>query len=196
MNVNKEIEAHWKKNGDKIKFKSKETASYDMIRGSLTRYAYGRLKSWQDAEDAVQEAYLHAVTYPPKGEGHNFGGLYKIWLDQAIFNIRAKNHKRGMVEEEEDIDNESSGIENTESSELIPEQAIDISGQTNLIMDMTDGLKHKPKSIIRLALIFGYEYKEIEKILKVSPKTVDNTLTYFRQKVKEHPKYENLCRGS
>ena len=192
MNIHKEIEDHWQINGDKIKFKDLESASYDVIRGNLTRYAYGRLKDWMDAEDAVQEAYVHALTYPPKGDHHNFGGLMKLWLDQSIILVRARKNNRSSVEEEDDIESEQGGIENSESNDLIPEQIFDIVGQTDLIMDMTDNLKPKQKHMIRLAVIFGYSYKQISGMLKVSPKTIDNTLTYFRQKVKEHPNYEDL----
>ena len=194
MNINQEIEDHWKINGDRIKFKSLESASYDMIRGNLTRYAYGRLKDWMDAEDAVQEAYVHALTYPPKGDHHNFGGLMKLWLDQAIVLVRARKNNRSIVEEEDDIEPELSKINNSESNDLVPDQIVDIVVQTDLIMDMTDNLKPKQKNIIRLAMIFGYSYKEISGILKVTPKTIDNTLTYFRQKVKENPDYEDLRR--
>lgn len=193
MNINQEIEDHWYVNGDRLKFKDLESASYDVIRGNLTRYAYGRLdRNWMDAEDAVQEAYVHALTYPPKGSNHNFGGLMKLWLDQAIVLVRARKNNRSMVEEEDDIETEQGGIENSESNDLVPEQIFDIVGQTDLIMDMTDGLKTKQKNIIRLAMIFGYSYKEISGMMKVSTKTIDNTLAYFRQKVKEHPRYEDL----
>ena len=195
MNTNEEIKKHWAKHGDKIKFKDLETASYDMIRGNLTRYAYGRLKDWMDAEDAVQDAYEHALRYPPQGDGHNFSGLFKLWLDQAIADIKSKKHNKSLVEEEEsDIEDENMSLDKHESTDLFPDQAVDIVGQTDLIMDMSDRLKTKQKHIVRLALIFGYSYKEIMKILKVDFKYIDNTLSYFRQKVKENPRYENLCR--
>ena len=194
MNINKEIEEHWRINGDRLKFKKLESASYDVIRGNLTLYAYGRLRDWMDAEDAVQEAYVHALTYPPKGDHHNFGGLMKLWLDQSIIIVRERKNNRSSIEEEDDIETEQSGIDNSESNDLIPDQIFDIVGQTDLIMDMTDNLKPKQKNIIRLAMIFGYSYKEISGMMKVSPKTIDNTLTYFRQKVKEHPDYEDLRR--
>jgi len=190
LDIKKEIEAHWDKNGDTIKFKDRESASYDVIRGSLTRYAYGRLKDWQKAEDAVQDTYVYALTYPPKGEGHNFGGLFKLWLDQAIVDIKRLDHKKSLIEEEDD--EEESMVDNTESDELLPEQAIDISGQVDLIMDMTSRLKRKPKSIIRLALVFGYSYKEVAAIMRVSEATVNNTLQFFRGKVRSHKEYEDL----
>lgn len=191
MNINQEIEAHWDKNGDGIKFKKKASESYDVIRGALTKYAFGRLRSWQDAEDAVQDAYIHVLTYPPQGDGHNFGGLYKLYLDRSIAAVRAARFNRAAVEEEDDI--EESKTEGKESSDLLPDQALDLVGQTNLIMDMSNILKPKAKAIVRLALIFGYSYREIEKITKADTDTVRNTLTYFRKKIKENPEYENLC---
>ena len=194
MNIIQEIELHWKQYGDFHKFKDLEVDSYDMMRGKLTKYAFGKLRNWMDAEDAVQEAYVHALTYPPRGEGHNFAGLYKLYLDRAIVDVKNRNYNRNNVlQEDMYIEEEGLGtIDLAESTDMSPDQIVDIIHQTDLIMDMSDSLKPKQKAIVRLALIFGYSYKEIEEITKSTTKTVDNTLTYFRQKVREHPRYEDL----
>ncbi len=193
VDIYEEIKKHWKENGDTLKFKEKETASYDVIRGQSVKYAYGRLKSWQDAEDAVQDAYLHALSYPPKEWIDNFGGLFKLYLDQAIYHVRRGKNNRSRIEEEEVIDDkENSQIDIYPSPDLIPDQVTDIVDQTNLIMDMSDSLKPKQKAIVRLSLIFGYSYREVSGITKSSPKIIDNVLRRFRDKVKKNPKYEDL----
>lgn len=193
MNVNQEIEDHWSKNGDKLQFKELENESYDMIRGPLVRYAYGRLKDWMDAEDAVHNAYVHIMSYPPQGEGHNFGGLYKLCLDRAIAQIRSKNDLRSSVLEEENIkDHEVNQIDNAASEGMFPDQVFDLVDQIDLIMDMSDNLKPKQKAIVRLAFVFGYSYKEISAITKSDAKQIDNVLTQFRNKIRENPNYEDL----
>lgn len=192
MDVAKEIEYHWSINGDKINFKKGADRTYDMIRGNLTRYAYSRLRDWFDAEDAVQEAYVHALTYPPHGDHHNFGGLMKLWLDQSIVLVRLRKQNRLRSEEEDTIEEEESYIDKAESPDVPPERLIDIVGQTDVIMDMSEALKPKQKNIVRLSMIFGYSHKEIQKILKVDAKQIDNTLYAFRLKIKDNDKYEDL----
>jgi RNA polymerase sigma factor (sigma-70 family) len=194
LNVNQEIEEHWLLYGDSLKFKDCDVESYDMVRGYLTKYAFSRLKNWMDAEDAVQDAYIHALTYPPIGEGHNFFGLFKLYLDRSIVNIKAKNyHRSQLLQEEETTDEENQVmISLTETTEPGPDQIVDLIGQTDLIMDMSDHLKPKQKAIVRLALIFGYSHKEVAEITKANLRTIENTLAYFRQKIKENPKYEDL----
>ena len=195
MDINKEVEDHWKINGDRIKFKDLESASYDMIRGNLTKYAYGRLKNWQDAEDAVQEAYYLMLRFPPKGDDHNFGGIYKLTLDRTIAEIGSKNIVRNnVIDEGDDIEEENyeNRVERFESDELNPDQAYDMVKLTSLIMDLSENLSMKKKHIVRLAMIFNYSYKEIEGITKSSTDQIRNVLKYFRQKVREHPRYEDI----
>lgn len=192
MDINKEVEHHWALNGDTIKFKTLDSASYDMVRGSLTRYAYGRLKDWMDAEDAVQEAYYRLLRFPPQGEGHNFGGLFKLALDRTIAEIGSKNTIRNSVLEEENDIEEDNSIDSHESTNINPDQAHDMVELTSMIMDMSDILPAKKKHIVRLAMIFNYSYREIAGITKTDEEKVRNTLKAFRQKIRENPDYEDL----
>jgi len=197
VNIHEEIIKHWKENGDYIRFKRLESDSYDMIRGQLVLYAYGRLKSWQDAEDAVQNAYVHTLTYPPIGDGHNFGGLYKLYLDQSIRLIRYGNMRRDSELEDETIEGDDETIiDKYPTSDLFPDQVLALVEQTNLLMDLSSALKPKAKAIVRLALIFGYSYREIGEITRSTMNHIDFVLGSFRDKVRGSSRYENLCRGS
>lgn len=195
MNVHSEVEEHWHKNGDTVRFKKKLGASYDMVRGDLTKYAYGALKNWMDAEDAVQDAYLHILSYPPKGEGHNFGGLFKLTLDRKIEEIRSKDVKRvttpvtsiGLEDVERDDE-----IVKTPSTEIEPDLNLDMASLIGRVMEQSEVLKPKAKRIVRLHMIFGYSYAEVVEIEHTSVKTVENTLNYFRKKLKSSGCHETL----
>ncbi len=195
MDVHSEVEQHWRKNGDIIMFKKKLGASYDMIRGDLTKYAYGALRNWMDAEDAVQDAYFHILTYPPKGEGHNFGGLFKLTLDRKIEEIRSKDAKRvttpvtGLVLDDEEGDDE---VVKAPSVEIEPDLNSDMADFIGVVMKQSEVLKPKAKRIVRLHMIFGYSYAEIKEIERTTVKTVENTLNYFRKKLKASGCHETL----
>jgi len=190
LNTIKASEDHYKEHGDTLLFKKLTGSSYDVQRGNLTKYAYGRLRNWQDAEDAVQDAYIHLLSYPPKGEGHNFGGLFKLALDRAINLIRGVEIRKGAVicenKEEEDL------VEEAVSEDLQPDELSSIVGMTNLIMDMSDCLKPKQKAIVRWSMIFNYSYKDITSFTNTDYHTVCNTIVRFRSKIKESKAYAKL----
>ena len=177
---------HYNRHGDVIKFKQSDNNSYDMVRGQLTKYAYGKLKDWQLAEDAVQDSYLRLLKYPPQGEEKYFAGIFKITLDRAIARIISIEMKKGAVIEEEDLtDEDESVIERAASDELTPDKVLEIEGMVNFVMDKSDKLPPKKKAIVRLSLIFNYSYKEVCGITGADVKTIDNVLSYFRKKIKD-----------
>lgn len=190
MDVHAESESHYKEHGDSVLFKKLTGSDYDVQRGNLTKYAYGRLRNWQDAEDAVQDAYIHLLTYPPKGEGHNFGGLFKLALDRSIGLIRGVEHRKGAVIYEEKADEDL--VEEAESEDPQPDELNSIVGITNLVMNMSDSLKPKQKAIVRWSMIFNYSYKDIASFTNTDYHTVCNTIIRFRSKVKESKEYAKL----
>lgn len=186
-----EAETHFREHGDSIKFKDdgNPNASYDVVRGDLTVYAYGRTKDWMDAEDAVQEAYLR-VLENGKEENLNFGGLYKITLDHCIVSKHRRDGVRNNVEVEDEFtydedENRLSLIEQAVGNEADPLQLMEVQEKIDYIMEKSNKMNHKAKGIIRMSLIFGYTNKEIAEILNIKPKKVANTLVYFRKQMEE-----------
>lgn len=190
MNVHEECKSHYEEHGDSVLFKKLTGSDYDVQRGNLTKYAYGRLNNWQDAEDAVQDAYIHLLSYPPKGEGHNFGGLFKLALDRAIGLIRSVEHRKGGVIKEVKAD--ENPVEEAESEDPKPDDIASIVGLTSLVMDMSDALKPKQKAIVRWSMIFNYSYADIVSFTNTDYHTVCNTIVRFRAKIKGSKEYAKL----
>jgi len=192
MNENlvfKEAEAHFKEHGDSVQFKSGHTpnATYDVIRGDLTAYAYSKLKDWMDAEDAVQESYCRVLAHA-KPEGLNFGGLFKTTLDHIILDMFRRDAVKEHIREEDynDPDNEGmSLIELAEGNEVEPELVLEIQEKVNFIMNQSNLMPQKSKGIIRMSLIFGYTNLEIAKILNIKSQKVANVVDYFRKRLEE-----------
>ena len=182
-----EAHIHFMEHGDKVKIKTEHDphSSYDVLRGYLTKYAYGRLgRNWQDAEDATQDAYVKVLETAKVNEFFNFGGLYKIWLDRAIRDIRIENRKSNDLFVDNDEVEGGEGltiIDLAESEDAPTDLLLSIQTRVNAIMDTTNKLSTKAKAIIRLTVLFGYSYKEVAKMMDVDVKRVENTLVYFRR---------------
>ncbi|MCP4364978.1 MAG: RNA polymerase sigma factor [Planctomycetes bacterium] len=189
----KEAEAHFRKHGDAVQFKTggNPNASYEVIRGELTCYAYGRTRDWQDAEDAVQEAYTRMLEQQRYPDGRNFGGLFKVILDACIADQFRRDKAREHIQEEDYYDPENEGlslVDLMEGDELEPAKVLEIQEKVNFIMNTSNRMSQKAKGIIRMSLIFGYTNAEIARTLGIPVKKVSNTLVYFRKKLE---KWEN-----
>lgn len=187
--VYRAIERHFQKYGDTIRFKDggNPNASYDVIRGEATKYAYGRLKSWQDAEDAVQEAYLRLLERA-KDEKENIGGLFKVILDHIIIDFFRKDTRDEDINVPNDVIAGTDGltlVDLAEGDELDPAHLLEIEERVKEIMDATNKMSPKAKGIVRMSLLFGYTNQEVANLLRISTKKVSNTLEYFHKKYKE-----------
>lgn len=187
-----EAEKHFRKHGDSIQFKKggNPNASYDVIRGDLTVYAYGRTKDWMDAEDAVQEAYVRMLETDVEVE--NFAGLFKIMLDHTVVDQQRKDNVREHINVDEettigwdDDERQESLVAKAESLEADPLQLLEVQEKINWIMERSNGMSIKAKGIVRMTYIFGYTPIEIAKLLSMKPKKVSNTLDYFKKQLEE-----------
>lgn len=190
--LHREAEAHFKEHGDVVQFKQdgNPNASYEVIRGDVTRYAYGLTKDWQDAEDAVQEAYCR-ILERGKEEDLNFGGLFKIILDHTMTDKFRKDAVRSHIQHEdlyvegEDEEGPRSVVALAESDEPDPLLMLEFQQKIDFIMDSSNKMNPKSKGIIRMAYIFGYTHTEIANILNVNRRKVDNLIARFKKKFEE-----------
>lgn len=190
--LHKEAEEHFREHGDAVQFKQggNPNASYDVIRGDLTVYAYGRTKDWMDAEDAVQEAYVRMLATDV--EVDNFTGLFKIMLDHTIIDQQRKDNVREHINVDEEISiagdddvRQESLIAQAESLEADPLQLLEVQEKINWIMEKSNSMSVKAKGIVRMTYLFGYTPLEIGKLLSMKPKKVSNTLDYFKKQLEE-----------
>ena len=191
--LRQEAEKHFREHGDYIQFKQggNPNDAYDVVRGDLTVYAYGRTKDWMDAEDAVQETYVRMLEKDTPEE-LNFGGMYKTVLDGVIVDMKRKENTRAdiTVDEEftiadgDDVRQESL-VGQAESLAGEPDQILEIQEKINWIMEKSNRMSIKAKGIVRMTYIFGYTPIEIAKLLNIKPKKVSNTIDYFRKQLEE-----------
>jgi RNA polymerase sigma factor (sigma-70 family) len=187
-----EAETHFREHGDSIQFKSggNPNASYDVVRGDLSVYAYGRTKDWMDAEDAVMEAYVRMLE--TEVEVENFSGLFKITLDHTVVDQQRKDNVREHINVDEEVVigrdddvRQESLVAKAESLEADPLQLLEVQEKIDWIMEKSNNMSIKAKGIIRMTYIFGYTPIEIGKLLNIKPKKVSNTLLYFKKQLEE-----------
>lgn len=185
----KAAEEHFREHGDTIEFKpgSGGNASYDTIRGDQTVYAYGWLKDWMDAEDAVMETYARMLELDRVHD--NFGGQFKIILDNVM---RDSNRHDKVVEQivQEDCEVPDTGgntlVELAEGLETDPAFTMEVQERVNFIMESSNAMSVKAKAIVRMSYIYGYTPLEISKLLSMAVKRVYNTLVYYRKQLQEY----------
>lgn len=191
--LRQEAEKHFREHGDSVLFKKggNPNDSYDVVRGDLTVYAYGRTKDWMDAEDAVMETYARMLDKDDPDE-LNFGGLFKTVLDGVIVDQKRRDSTREDISVDEEFtvstDDEvrqESLIAMAESLEADPLQLLEVQEKINWIMERSNRMSVKTKGIIRMTYIFGYTPVEIAKLLNIKPKKVSNTLDYFKKQLEE-----------
>lgn len=191
--LHQEAEKHFREHGDTVQFKEggNPNASYDVIRGDLTVYAYGRTKDWMDAEDAVQETYARVLEYG-KEDDLNFGGLFKTTLDNEISRQMSKDGRKSDINVDEELyvrDDGDGHVESlvalAESTDADPLQLLEMQEKVDWIMEKSNGMSIKAKGIIRMTYIFGYTPIEIGKLLNIKPKKVSNTILYFKKQLEE-----------
>lgn len=186
--VRRDAEYHFKAQGDKVVVKGgfDPHAVYDVLRGTLTRYAYTKLENWMDAEDAVQDAYVNVLRTAKVNEFYNFGALYKIWLDRAIGNIKKERYDRQEVFIEFDDDDSPLPLEELiEGDEPSSELLMEVQARINKLLQSTNTMRPRTKHIVRLSLLFGYSNKEVASMLEIDKKTVENTLCHFKKLMKK-----------
>jgi len=198
------IEQHAHKHADRIRFPVNQGKDYIIERGKYTKMAYGRLQqNWQNAEDAVNNAYLKILESPPKKEmdEEEFEAYFTVVLQTTIIDSMKSERQREMsmnndphkyvqyleVEQESDMDDFSRREEVVAlaDEETDPESA----ALANEMLDIIDGeiarLKFTHRQIVALNVLYGYKPREIHVITGDSPTQIRKVIQRFRELMKE-----------
>ena len=158
----------------------------DKFKSRLFSVAYDMLRSREDAEDVVQEAFVKAYF-----SLNNFRQDSSIltWLYRIVYNLcideKRRRSRRGGSPEEFD---ESMGHERMEvhlDSVPGPQEALlrkERAGRINLLMGK---LTEEHRQVIMLREVDGLSYEEIAEALRISRGTVMSRLHYARKKLQE-----------
>lgn len=131
--------------------------------GSMLRAAYSVLKSTEDAEDAVQDAFLKLIQKKPQFRSSEHE---KAWLLRVTINI-----SKNMLK--------SASRNNMPATEEIP-----CSDEKSELLAVVMSLPERYRTVIHLYYYEGYSIKETAAILKLPAATVGTRLARARNLLK------------
>ena len=134
----------------------------------MLRAAYAILHSRDDAQDAVQDAFIKLLRYQPQFRD---GEHEKAWLLRVTINI-AKNDLRVLRR-----------MAPLFSDELAPQEPIAPPAERSPVLEAVLSLPDAYRIIIHLYYYEGYSIKEIAKITHLPAATVGTRLARGRKKL-------------
>jgi len=131
------------------------------------------------ADDLAQEAFIKAYLSLPKFRLESEFGtwLYRITVNHAMDYLRKKARRKEVPLDDFAISQEEENL--TQEKEKEGEK------KRSLLYRNLDELPEKHRLILTLRDIQGFSYKEIAKILKISPGTVDSRLHRARKTLRK-----------
>lgn len=183
LNEDELIDQLKKGNVDSFEFIVREYGGYLLI--IAKRY----LSSEADAQDAVQDTYLHAFSAIFTFEGR---ASIKSWLHRIVINIslmKIRSNKRRLVELIDDnasfFDANGKRIETETEITLSLEKLMADDSQNEYIKTQITQLPQIAKSLLLLKDIEGYSTKEIAELLEISLPSVKTGLHRARLLLKK-----------
>ena len=144
---------------------------YALYKDRLYRYAYFKLGREPDAQDAVSDCVVKAFENIKSLRNEK---AFPAWIFKILYRTCAEILSRRSTEQErEDIIVLADRADNS-SEQLAPE----LSEALNI-------LKSEDRDIVLLAVIAGYNSREIAKITGIKPSTVRSRLSSSLEKMRE-----------
>ncbi len=137
---------------------------------TIYHIALGYLKNREDAEDLVQEVFLHYINYIKnndfKDDNHEKCWIIRVTINLCRNAIKSKKNSKNVY------------LEN----EIIPDN---FSDSENNLLDCIDSLKEKYRIVFELFYIKDFKICEISSILNISEANVKTRLKRARDKLKK-----------
>ncbi len=163
-------------------FLSGDASAYDalMLRhgDGLTRYLFGLLRQWQDAEDLTIEAFARIMVKKPSLRK----GGFKAYLYRTARNLAARLHRNRSRAELFSLDE----TELAETDGLLPEDALRDAEKRRALRVCLERIDPQLREALWLVYFEDLRYAEAAAVMGVSPKRVDHLLT----RAKEHMRRE------
>jgi RNA polymerase sigma factor (sigma-70 family) len=177
------VEEHFLANKDRLRVRE-EAANGSWLainRGAMTVHAYRRLRSWEAAEDAVQEAYVRALQFQDSfNEEMDFDNWFYIVLMNVVSRaIRNEGLAPEMVEADDSL------LTADDFIEAMPEPHHDLMREQHLagIDRHCASLSNRDESIIRLYYEFGYSRPDVARMISVNEATVHRVLYINKKRI-------------
>jgi len=146
--------------------------------------ALGILRHRQDAEDAVQEAFIRALERIDQlAEGSPFGPWFYTVLRSTCLNLL----RREKLRDHEDIPHGASGGSD-------PERETARRMTRKRVLEALETLPDRQRTTVMLYDLEGYSHREIAEMLDISPGTSRAHLHHARKALREELEHEELER--
>ena len=147
---------------------------YDMYCDAMFCIAMRYVKSTDDAQDVMQEAFIKAFQKLNQFKAEvTFGAwLKRIVINKCLDFLKSKHQLQVSIEE--------TNIQLADDSDWSVDEEIDVSEVKKAI----ETLPEKYKYVVMLYLIEGYDHEEISQILEISNSTSRTHLLRGKQKLK------------
>lgn len=139
----------------------------------LVKRVQSRAKTFWNAEDVVQEAYVRALKYQ-----HTYiqGSPFENWFSRILSNslkdfINAEREYSSI----DDLQEDEEGIECSSYPSSVKREVI----------EAIEELSSDHREIVRLNIVYGYDLRDIVRITDMKYKTIDQIIQRFKKGLKE-----------
>lgn len=162
-----------------------QTALYEAMYKRVYYLAFRMTRSAEDAEDAVQEAFLSAFRALPNLADPNAfeGWLFQIAANKCR-NVLAKSGRYTQLPEDEDGNTILDELPE-ENEGLIPASALENRAHREIILSIIEALPQQQKECVLLFYYSELTVAQIAQVLDCSEGTVKSRLNYARKKLRD-----------
>lgn len=162
-----------------------QTALYEAMYKRAYYLAFRMTRSAEDAEDAVQEAFLSAFRALPNLANPNAfeGWLFQITANKCR-NVLSKSGRYTQLPEDEDGNTILDELPE-ENEGLIPASALENQAHREIILSIIEALPQQQKECVLLFYYSELTVAQIAQVLDCSEGTVKSRLNYARKKLRD-----------
>jgi len=165
-------------------------------RNAAYNLAYWILQNRDDAEDAVQDAYIRAFRAFDKFAGND----PRPWLLAIVRNVAysavdARKRSRNVISSIEDSKDEKRiGDAEAATQDSSPETVAIVQQEHKLLLEALAGLSHVQRDVLVLREMEGLSYKDIADVMGTEIGTVMSRLSRARAELRRVLNVEPTCR--
>ncbi|MCI7473141.1 MAG: sigma-70 family RNA polymerase sigma factor [Clostridiales bacterium] len=162
-----------------------QTALYEAMYKRVYYLAFRMTRSAEDAEDAVQEAFLSAFRALPNLADPNAfeGWMFQITANKCR-NVLSKSGRYTQLPEDEDGNTILDELPE-ENEGLIPASALENRAHREIILSIIEALPQQQKECVLLFYYSELTVAQIAQVLDCSEGTVKSRLNYARKKLRD-----------